>query len=139
MSDPPHSPTSPRWSIQLLLASGLILTLTGFLLDIQAVKHSLFRSPIHLSSAVSSCEPVSQPPIGLSREQLAQLLTIPERDPKVRIRQIVDEPFCRYPTLNVRSGVEAEREAYPLIFSPTTTLVILYEDDEYAGYRFRIQ
>jgi hypothetical protein len=48
----------------------------------------------------------------------------------------VSEPYCKLPTLNVRAGVEAEREAYPLEFDPATTLVILYENDEYAGYRF---
>ncbi|MEM9903892.1 MAG: hypothetical protein AAF921_02565 [Cyanobacteria bacterium P01_D01_bin.44] len=139
MSDPTHSSTSPRLSIQHLLTSGLILTLAGFLFDIQAVKHILSKSPIHPPSVANSCESFPQPDIELSREQLAQLLTIPERDPKARIRQIVDKPFCRYLTLNVRSGVEAEREAYPLAFAPTTTLVILYEDDEYAGYRFSIR
>ncbi|MEL7314845.1 MAG: hypothetical protein AAFN08_07830 [Cyanobacteria bacterium J06559_3] len=138
MSQPTHSPLSLRLSIQHLLTSGLILTLAGFLFDIQAVKHILSKSPIHPPSVANSCESVAPTHTELSREQLAQLLTIPERDPKVRIRQIVDKPFCRYPTLKVRSGVEAEREAYPLAFSPAT-LVILYEDDEYAGYRFSIQ
>ncbi|MEM8810851.1 MAG: hypothetical protein AAGF01_32985 [Cyanobacteria bacterium P01_G01_bin.38] len=139
MSDPTHSSTSLRLSILLLLTSGLILTLAGFLFDIQAIKYSQYKSPIYPPNATSSCESIAPTHTGLSREQLAQLLTIPERDSKDRIQKIVDEPFCRYPILNVRSGVEAEREAYPLAFAPATTLVILYEDDEYAGYRFSIQ
>ena len=61
------------------------------------------------------------------------------RDAKTRVRQIVSEPYCQLPTLKVRSGVDAEREAYPLAFDPGTTLVILYENDEYAGYRFSFE
>ena len=73
----------------------------------------------------------------LSREQLLALLAVPERDTKARIREIVAEPYCQLSALNVRAGVKAEREAYPLAFDPNTTLVILYENDEYAGYRFK--
>ena len=74
----------------------------------------------------------------LSREQLAKLLTVPERDSKQRIRQIVDQPYCQLEPLGVRAGVEAEREAYPLAFAPDTTFIILYEDGEYAGYDFKL-
>jgi hypothetical protein len=48
----------------------------------------------------------------LSREQLAQLLVVPERDPKENVRKIVAEPYCSL-QLQVRSGVVSEREAYP--------------------------
>ncbi len=74
----------------------------------------------------------------LSRQQLAELLTVPERDSKQRIRQIVDQPYCQLAPLSVRAGVEAEREAYPLAFSPDKTFIILYEDGEYAGYDFKL-
>ncbi|NEP17961.1 MAG: hypothetical protein F6J97_13820 [Leptolyngbya sp. SIO4C1] len=124
-------------SIKRLLTGGLILTLTGLLFDIRAVKQRLVQAPDAFSAA-SSCK-VAQSHTGLSREQLAQLLTVPERDSKARIQQIVDAPACRYPTLEVRAGAQAEREAYALAFAPATTLVILYEADEYAGYHFKLR
>ena len=65
------------------------------------------------------------------------LLAVPERDSKSRSREIIQEPYCTLSALNIRAGVEADREAYPLAFEPNTTLVILYENDEYAGYRFK--
>ncbi|WP_179228673.1 hypothetical protein [Leptolyngbya ohadii] len=45
----------------------------------------------------------------ISREQLAQFLTI------------------------------SERAVYPLAFDRQTWLVVLYEGEEYAGYQFRVQ
>lgn len=133
-------------SIKPLIACGLIFSLVSLLLDVNGIKTLLSnpvafaRSPIsgksveHLSKDCTS-EIVSS--AQLSREQLLELLSVPERDTKARIREIVAEPYCQLPALNIRAGVKAEREAYPLAFDPNTTLVILYENDEYAGYRFK--
>ncbi|NJL88088.1 MAG: hypothetical protein HC886_22350 [Leptolyngbyaceae cyanobacterium SM1_1_3] len=116
-----------------LLAGGLMFAIVGLLFDFQGVQALL--SPSKPVSA-QECETIVQAKARLSRETLAQLLAIPERDTKERVRQVVSEPYCQLPELNVRSGVVAEREAYPLEFDPKTRLVILYENDEYAGYRF---
>ncbi|MBW4482167.1 MAG: hypothetical protein KME14_06465 [Tildeniella torsiva UHER 1998/13D] len=89
--------------------------------------------------STEGCEKIVQGTAQLSREQLAQLLVVPERDPKENVRKIVAEPYCALPQLQVRSGVVSEREAYPMAWDPTVQLVILYENDEYAGYRFRFQ
>jgi DNA-binding transcriptional regulator YdaS (Cro superfamily) len=89
--------------------------------------------------SAEGCEKIVQSNSQLSREQLAQLLVVPERDPKENVRKIVAEPYCSLPQLQVRSGVVSEREAYPMAWDPTVQLVILYENDEYAGYRFRFQ
>lgn len=89
--------------------------------------------------SAEGCEKIVQSTAQLSREQLAQLLVVPERDPKENVRKIVAEPYCSLPQLQVRSGVVSEREAYPMAWDPTVQLVILYENDEYAGYRFRFQ
>ena len=43
------------------------------------------------------------------------------------------------PIFEVRAGVSAERAAYPLAFDPNTWLVVLYEDEEYVGYGFKLQ
>lgn len=82
------------------------------------------------------CQEVVQPQSVLSREELAQVLAVPERDSRDRIRAIVAEPYCVLPGLTIRAGVMAVREAYPLEFDPETWLIILYEGEEYAGYRF---
>jgi hypothetical protein len=135
----PRSPSvaaAPGASIKPLLAGGLIFAVLGLMFDFQGM-----RSLIAPSQQVRSgeCEAIVQTEARLTREQLAQLLIIPERDTKERVRQVVSEPYCRLPELNVRSGVVAEREAYPLAFDPSTQLVILYENDEYAGYRFSFE
>lgn len=84
----------------------------------------------------SQCQEVVQPQSILSREQLVKLLAIPERSAKSKIRQVLREPYCYLASLRVRSNVLSLREAYPLEFDTDMWLVILYEGEEYAGYRF---
>ena len=85
------------------------------------------------------CQTVKQSSVVLSREQLAQLLTVAERANRKAVRDIVKAPYCTLPAMEVRAGIEAEREAYPLAFDPSTWLVVLYEGEEYAGYGFSFQ
>ncbi|MEM7795128.1 MAG: hypothetical protein AAF579_11855 [Cyanobacteria bacterium P01_C01_bin.118] len=120
-----------------LVAVSLAIILGALLLDFDKLK-AVFPS-VGAIDQQTACNKVISDQAKLSREQLATLLTIPERDAKSRVRQIVSEPYCQLPTLKVRSGVDAEREAYPLAFDPGTTLVILYENNEYAGYRFSFE
>jgi len=138
---PPTRPNTPGWSIKPLLAMGLLVALAGLTLDTSRLKtlipESLVETPV--AASTDSCTTVIQSDSQITREQLAQVLTIPERDAKSRVRQIVSEPYCQYTSLQVRSGVDAEREAYPLAFDQDTKLVILYENDEYAGYRFSFE
>jgi len=129
------------------IAGGLVISLITLLVDFNGVK-TLLSDPIAFVSKSSSSKAVEQLPnvctgeilssAQLSRAQLAQLLTVPERDSKQRIRQIIDQPYCQLAPLSVRAGVEAEREAYPLAFAPDKTFIILYEDGEYAGYDFKL-
>lgn len=120
-----------------LIAASLTVLLAALIFDFDSLK--TFLPAANTVSQPANCNTVVSNEAKLSREQLAQLLTIPERDAKSRVRQVVSEPYCQLPTLKVRSGVDAEREAYPLAFDPGTTLVILYENDEYAGYRFSFE
>ncbi len=139
--------SSTHYPIKPLLAGGLMFALIGILLDINGVKTLLSR-PFRLSNTASQnpsisrlaqeCETEIVDSAQLSREQLLKLLAIPERDSKERVRQVVQSPYCQLSSLDIRAGVKAEREAYPLAFDPETTLVILYENDEYAGYRFKL-
>lgn len=133
----PHRPQSNRLGTKPLVAASLTIILAALLFDIDKLT-TVFSSPSTLGQN-TDCNTVVSNEAKLSRKQLATLLTIPERDAKTRVRQIISEPYCQLPTLKVRSGVDAEREAYPLAFDPGTTLVILYENDEYAGYRFSFE
>jgi hypothetical protein len=72
----------------------------------------------------------------LSREQLSRFLSVPERSSKAQVRQVMKEPYCQLPPVDVRSGVSSRREAYPLAFDTQTWLIVLYEGDEYVGYTF---
>jgi len=131
------APSPPGASVKPLLAGGLLFAVLGFLVDFQSIQQWLSgSSPVRQAD---QCEAIVQTNARLSRDQLAHLLTVPERDAKANIRKIVAEPYCRLPELQVRAGVTAQREAYPLAFDPGTQLVILYEKDEYAGYRFRFE
>ena len=85
------------------------------------------------------CTEIVQPESVLSRSELSQLLTISERGSKDSVRSIVSAPYCVMPSIEIRAGVTAEREAYPLEFDPQTWFVVLYEGDEYAGYAFSFQ
>ena len=133
----PHRSHSQNLSPKPLIAASLTMILAALLFDLNGLKTWLPSSDT--ISQQTHCNTVVSDHAKLSREQLAQLLTIPERDTKSRVRQVVSEPYCQLPTLKVRSGVDAEREAYPLAFDPGTTLVILYENNEYAGYRFSFE
>ncbi|MEM6837451.1 MAG: hypothetical protein AAF609_11390 [Cyanobacteria bacterium P01_C01_bin.120] len=133
----PSSPLSPTSPLKPLIAVGVIVAAAVALLDVQDMR--FWRSRSQPTVNEKSCHEFVQTEAKLSREQLAELLTIPERDSKERVRQVVSEPYCRLSSLNVRADVQAEREAYPLEFDPETQLVILYENDEYAGYRFNFQ
>lgn len=85
------------------------------------------------------CETVVAPNAVLSRDQLAQLLTLPERSPSNQVRERVAQPYCQLADLEVRAEVMAQREAYPLAFDPQTWLILLFEGEEYAGYAFAFQ
>jgi hypothetical protein len=144
LSSPAQNPIKPL--VKPLLAGGLMFSLIVILLDANGAKPLLSHpaafasSPSHgkaIETLSKDCEGEITETIRLSRQQLLQLLSVPERNSKTKVREIVQAPYCQLSTLQVRAGVDAVREAYPLEFDPETTLVILYENDEYAGYRFK--
>jgi len=115
--------------IKYMLAGGTVVAALGLLMEPQ----SLFAQ---LAPAKDRCEEVIQPKSVLSREQLSQLLTIPDRTNKEQLRQVTKTPYCRLSNATAQSGTATEREAYPLAFDPQTWLVVTYEGGEYAGYTF---
>ena len=82
------------------------------------------------------CQETVQAQSVLSRAELSELLAIEERAPKGDVRSVIEEPYCTLPAMEVREGVTAQREAYPLEFNPETWFIVLYEGDEYAGFDF---
>lgn len=129
----PRSPNlkasrGPLQYLQYLVAGGCILAALALMADVQSLM------PVERTREI--CNNVLQPSAVLSRTNLAQLLAVSERSPKARVRQVIAEPYCQLPALELRAGVQAEREAYPLEFDPDTWFVVLYEGDEYAGFDF---
>lgn len=117
-----------RLGMTQLIAGGTMLAAAGLLIDLRGVFTPTTEPDV--------CQEVVQSQSVLSRDELASLLTVPERANKQKVREIVQEPYCKLPSVEVRAGVPAVREAYPLAFDPQTWFVILYEGEEYAGYSF---
>ena len=115
--------------VKYMLAGGSMIVALGLLVDPQGLLPKM-------AAAKDSCQEVISEKAVLSREQLAQVLSVPERANKQAIRQVMKLPYCRLATIQPRAGTNADREAYPLAFDPKTWLVVLYEGDEYAGYSF---
>lgn len=132
-----YSKSEPLISKQLM-AGGAVLLAFGLLLDLHSLP-SLFSKNFSKKSSGEPCQEVVQSQAKLSRQQLARLLTVPEGGKKQKVQEIVKEPYCKLADLQVRTGATAQREAYPLEFEPQTWLVILYEGDQYAGYRFNVR
>jgi len=126
-----HSPsflTPLHW-----LMTGAALTLLAFSLRFD------LRQTFHLAQFKPDeqiCQEKVEPKAVLSREELAVLLQVPERSQKAEVRSLVQHPYCVLSPLEVRAGVKADREAYPLEFDPDVWLIVLYEQGEYAGYDF---
>lgn len=118
-----------RSGVKYMLAGGSMIAAIGLLVDPQGLLPKM-------ASAKESCQQVISEKAVLSREQLTQVLRVPERANKQAIREVMKLPYCRLATIQPRAGMTADREAYPLAFDPKTWLVVLYEGDEYAGYSF---
>ncbi|MBF2027672.1 MAG: hypothetical protein IGS48_13035 [Oscillatoriales cyanobacterium C42_A2020_001] len=118
--------------IKYMLAGGTVVAALGLLMEPQ----SLFAK---MTTAKTICQEVIQPKAVLSREQLSQLLTVPDRAPKEQLRQVTKSPYCRLAAVAAQSGTTPEQEVYPLAFDPQTWLIVSYEGGEYTGYTFRFK
>ncbi len=126
-----HAETNAHPLLRLLPVGGLAAVVFGLMTD---VNHS---SLVRASGTPEAFQGEINPEVIISREQLAMFLTISERDAKARVQEILQAPYCSLSNVEVRAGVQAERAVYPLAFDPNTWLVVLYEQEEYAGYQFR--
>ncbi|WP_421659350.1 hypothetical protein [Leptothermofonsia sp. ETS-13] len=116
--------------LKQVVAGGAALLAVGLLMDFHALPSLGSRRSVR-----ESCQRLVQSQAKLSKAQLTRLLTVPEGDRKQKVREILRDPYCELSSLQIRVGVPAQREAYPLEFDPQTWLVVLYEGDQYAGYR----
>lgn len=123
----------PWLKLESLLLSGALIGVVGLILTQPNAAPPTSRAP----DPNQFCQEIVQPEAVLSREQLAQILTVPERDERSKVQNIVKEPYCRMPSLSIRAGATTERDAYPLEFDPQTWLIILYEGGTYVGYGFK--
>ncbi|MEM8614712.1 MAG: hypothetical protein AAGF93_22070 [Cyanobacteria bacterium P01_H01_bin.105] len=123
----------PWWRNPYFWAAGWGLAMVSLFFNVRSY------SQVSAANTQDLCQQTIQSSAVLSRAQLAKILTLPERSNQDAIKGIVLEPYCQLPNLELRDGVIAEREAYPLAFDPTTWLVVLYEGGEYAGFDFSFQ
>lgn len=117
-----------------IVAGGAALLAVGVLMDFHALPSWGTKN-----NTGEACEKVLQSEAKLSRVQLARLLTVPEGDRKQKVREILKTPYCQLSSLEIRVGATAQREAYPMDFDPHTWLVVMYEGEQYAGYRINAQ
>ena len=81
----------------------------------------------------------------LTDTQITKLLAIKKGEAKDTVRSLLNTPYCTLPKAEIRAGTQADRDAYLVQsddfvqFDPKTKLVILYEGDQYAGYRFWVR
>ncbi len=129
---------SPPVNWQSLVTS-ICLLLIGYLLAVLDLPlnpplESTRERPLERSSI---CTEIVQPDVVVSQEQLNKLSDVPTYTQRDKVKQILKQPYCRLPALNIRAGAITEREAYPLAFDPQTSLVVLYEGKNYVGYGFK--
>lgn len=126
--EPQHS-----MGMRLFLLGGALAVIAGLTLDTQKILAlNQIRRPENCVGEVNST-------VTVSREQLAMFLTVSERDPKAKVQDILQMPYCELASLEIRAGIPSERSVYRLAFDPQTWLVVLYEGNEYAGYQFQVQ
>ena len=130
-----ENPESGRLTSKRIMAGGSLLLAIGLLVDQFGGLPSLSGR----KNIGEACQQVVQSGAMLSKKQLVQLLAVPEGDKKQRIRDIVKQPYCQLSSLPLRAGAIAQRDVYPLEFEPQTWLVVLYEGDQYTGYRFSMR
>ena len=128
--------------LKILLMGGLFLTIGVLGSDLRRVGMvgNWFSSSMGNSRhPTEACQGEIHADVNISREKLAEFLVVSEREPKAKVQEILQQSYCQMPPIEIRAGVPAERQVYPLAFDPKTWLVVLYEGDEYAGYQFSFQ
>ncbi|NEQ53459.1 MAG: hypothetical protein F6K11_25540 [Leptolyngbya sp. SIO3F4] len=79
-----------------------------------------------------TCQSVLNAEQRLSRDQLSQLLSIPQDSSQASVHETIAPPYCTLSKVKQSN----QREAYPLAFDPDTWLVVNYDQSIYQGYDF---
>jgi hypothetical protein len=116
-----------------LMAGGAVLLSLSLFVDLNTLPLKAWG---HKAPVPEACQTVLQPTAKISRQQLAKILAIAEGGKKQQVRDVLKDPYCQLENLQVRAGATAQREAYPLDFEAQVRLIVLYEGDEYVGFRF---
>lgn len=122
----------PRIKAESLLLGGALISAIGLVFtqpDIEPISPG--------PNPKQFCQEIVQPKASVSRQQLAKLLTVPERGDRTKVQGILKQPYCRLPNLSIRAGATTERDAYPLASDSQTWIVVLYEGKTYVGYGFK--
>lgn len=91
------------------------------------------------------CEKVTKRDAILSETQIGKLLAVKKGESKDTLRSFLKEPYCTLRPESIQAGASNDREVYLVAsddfvqFDPKTKLVVLYQGDEYAGYRFWVR
>lgn len=128
-----RSKPQPQLGMKLFLLGGALAVMAGLVLDMRdAISNE------HANRRPENCIGEVQADATISRDQLATFLTITERSDQAMVQDILQTPYCQLSSLEVRAGIPAERAVYRLAFDPQTWLIVLYEEEEYAGYQLRV-
>ncbi len=123
---------------QLLAGAACFLAL-GLLIEMQGLPSFGSKDPS------VECQKVVKRDAILSETQIGKLLTVKKGESKDTLRSILKEPYCTLRSESVQVGANNDREVYLVAaddfvqFDPKTKLVVLYQGDQYAGYRFWVR
>jgi hypothetical protein len=121
----------PHFSPRQLLLGGIALLTLGLVTDLRGL-------PSFGNRNSGTCEQMIQAKSTLSRDQLAQLLKLPEGASQAQVLALLQPPYCKLAATNA-AGVAIDRQAYPLAFDLQTWLVVQYEGEKYVGYEFKLR
>ena len=111
-------------NLMLVVVGGIAITV---LILIQ-VQPSLLNRP-------TVCE-MKQPQASITSRQAMKLLTLKQGSKRQDVLAFMKEPYCQLKEVEVRANTKAQRDVYPLDSDPSICVVLMYEEDQYLGYRF---
>lgn len=122
----------PKFKVENLLFGGALVAAIGLVFS--QPDRDLKNNALDPSQF---CQEIVEPKANVSRQQLARLLTVPERGDRAKVQAILKSPYCRMPSLSIRAGTTTERDVYPLASDTQTWIVVMYEGKSYVGYGFK--
>ncbi|MFE4105359.1 hypothetical protein [Almyronema epifaneia] len=117
-----------RRPAKAFIAGGSILALAALVVSPKSAQNQQTQAEV--------CTQVIQESARLSRDELTQLISIPQTSSRAAVEDLLQEPYCLLPTKAAEVSGPLERQAYPLEFDIDTWLVVEYTDNQYVGYDF---